>query len=424
MKKEFPKKFEKVFLRIGIVLLVLGLFLNQWMVTKIISPDGLPAAAYFFVWTQQAALFILGVLFIVFRKNSSAIANLLLLVGTVVLFLVAAEVLLRCCHYKVQKLKLFKENPFQTGSYRLLPNLDLITNIEGQKVHIRTNRFGMPWGNVDKQTKDARKRVAVVGDSFAFGCWVEEFSDGMTGVFKDSIDSGRFEVLNFAVCGYGPGDIALQLKEEVLPFSVDYILVFFWNGNDFGDAYSGLDRYAVVDGTIKWRNEGANRFLIELKEFMSNLSLYKLVSHYMGLMQARKDFSLNKPVTPAVAWSLKEDSPLRIEARKKTLEEMEKIKVFALQHQIKLMIVAIPFEEQVYAPKLVYEKYDFHLPQKYIEDFARTNNIPYLDLLPFLRSYVATHKESIFLKNDVHFNQQGHEIVGEQIAGFFDEYSN
>lgn len=424
MKKEIPLKFEKLFLRIGTILVILGLLLNQWVVARIISPDGLPAAAKIFVWVQQAFFLGLGALFIVFKRRADVITNLLLFIGTIIFFLVGAEVVLRSQHYKVQKLKLFKENPFKTGSYRLLPNLDLVTNVEGQKVHIQTNRYGMPWGYINREKKDSRQRVAVVGDSFAFGCWVEEFRNGMTGVFSDSIDSGRFEVLNFAVCGYGPGDIALQIQEEVLPFSVDYLLVFFWNGNDFGDVYSGVNRYVVVDGTIKWKNEGSNRALIELKEFMSNLSLYKLLSHFIGLMQAQKDFFLNKPVTPAVEWSSKTDSKLRIEAREKTLEEMEKIRKFATENHIKLMIIAIPFEEQVYAPKLVYDNYDFRLPQKYIEDFSGKNNISYLDLLPFLRSYVASHKESIFLKNDVHFNEQGHQIVGKQIADFFNKHSH
>ncbi len=421
MKKEI---LEKLFLRIGFGLVILGLLLNQWVVAALISPDGLPLSAKIFVWGEQFILLLIGGAFLWFRKDLNAITNLLLVIGVVFLFFIAAELLLRTQHYKVQKLKLFKDSPFQAGSYGLKPNLDLMTNIEGQEVHIQTNKFGMPWRDVEKGKEDGRQRVAIVGDSFAFGCWVKEFDDGMSAVFDKTIDTNRFEVLNFAVCGYGPGDIALQFSEEILPFSVDYILFFFWNGNDFGDAYSGVGRYAVVDGTIKWKNEGSNRVLMEFKEFLANLSLYKLLTYYTGLIQAKRDFSLNKPVTPAVMWSLKEDSPLRVEARKKTVEELEKIRQIALKNHVKFIIVSIPFEEQVYAPQLVYENYDFHLPQKYVEDFACENNVPYLDLLPFLRSYAVVHKDSIFLKNDVHFNQEGHRIAGEKIAEFFNEYAD
>ena len=43
-----------------------------------------------------------------------------------------------------EKLSLFEPNPEGTGSYRLKPNLDLVTSVADSEVKIHTNSHGMP----------------------------------------------------------------------------------------------------------------------------------------------------------------------------------------------------------------------------------------------------------------------------------------
>ena len=47
-----------------------------------------------------------------------------------------------------ERLDLLTTNPNGTGSYRLKPDIDLVTRIDGREVRIRTNRHGMHWRDV------------------------------------------------------------------------------------------------------------------------------------------------------------------------------------------------------------------------------------------------------------------------------------
>lgn len=260
-----------------------------------------------------------------------------------------------------------------------------------------------------------------MGDSFAFGCWTDRIKTTTVGIFDSLMDSEKFEVLNFGVCGYRLLDIELQIKEEVISFKPDYIILMFWNGNDFSDTYFGTDKYIVEDGTLKWKLNSDNKILFNLKEFVGNTSIYTLFTKTFDLIRARLIFSLDKPVTPAVIWSQKKYSKFAMKAKDLTLKALNDIRKLCNSNHIQFVIVSIPFKEQVYCSWLSNEDYDFTLPQKYLEEFSKTYSVLYLDLLSILRSYVRKNNKDIYLQNDVHFNNDGHYIVGKIVAQFFKE---
>jgi len=117
--------------------------------------------------------------------------------------------------------------------YDLKPNLDLVF----QSVQVTTNSCGMrgPERSIPKPPNTIR--IALLGDSFAFG-W---------GVAQDKIFAQRlednlnrmsggdpaFEVLNFAVPGYSTFQEVAKFEETGLDFNPDIVLVFFVQ-NDFG----------------------------------------------------------------------------------------------------------------------------------------------------------------------------------------------
>ena len=155
---------------------------------------------------------------------------------------------------KPKELKLFRENPHGTGSFRLKPNLHANTNVNNTKIQIRTNSHGMHWRDVDMNNAQKRVRIAFVGDSFTFGCWAESFQSSFVGVFEKNLPNTTYEVLNFGVGGYGLSDIELLLKEEVSHFHPDYVILAFFNGNDFRDTYLGINKYNIVEGTARWNS--------------------------------------------------------------------------------------------------------------------------------------------------------------------------
>ena len=117
--------------------------------------------------------------------------------------------------------------------YDLKPNLDLVF----QNVRVTTNSCGMrsPERSILKPSNTIR--IALLGDSFAFG-W---------GVAQDKIFAQRlednlnrisggepaFEVLNFAVPGYSTFQEVAKFEDTGLDFNPDIVMVFFVQ-NDFG----------------------------------------------------------------------------------------------------------------------------------------------------------------------------------------------
>ena len=62
-----------------------------------------------------------------------------------------------------ERLDLLTTNPNGTGSYRLKPDIDLVTRIDGREVRIRTNRHGMHWRDVTIRKNDGRRPVPKLG---------------------------------------------------------------------------------------------------------------------------------------------------------------------------------------------------------------------------------------------------------------------
>ena len=103
------------------------------------------------------------------------------------------------------------------------------------------------------------------------------------------------------------------------------------------------------------------------------------------------------------------------------MQTVDRIKSFLHNRKGTLLIVSIPYREQVYVKKESGNGYNIVLPQKYMEAYAESNDVPYLDLLPYLRRYVRNTGKDIYVADDVHFNNDGHKIVGEIISNWFKE---
>ena len=144
---------------------------------------------------------------------------LILVSLSVFLTLAFAEAVLRLIDYSPGELALFRENPYGTGSYRLRPNLDIVTKFGTKDIRIKTNAYGMRWRDVSLSKRAGTTRVAFVGDSFTFGQWADSIEHTRAGVFDATLAPNGVEVLNFGVPGYGLADIELLIREQVLRFT-------------------------------------------------------------------------------------------------------------------------------------------------------------------------------------------------------------
>lgn len=82
-----------------------------------------------------------------------------------------------------------------------------------------------------------------------------------------------------------------SIREDILPFRPDYVILMFFNGNDFRDTYLGKDKYDVATGVARWATANINSKIPEefrkhamvqnsttqkFKSFAMNFSSYRL----------------------------------------------------------------------------------------------------------------------------------------------------
>ena len=331
-------------------------------------------------------------------------------------------------------LDLAQPNPAGTGSFRLRPNLNVDFKIKSEHFVITTNSHGMRWREVSRAKPRGKQRIAFLGDSFAFGCWASRIENSFVGVVDRTLDPRRYEVLDFGVGGYGLDDMELQWKELVDGFSPDYVVVTFFNGNDFRDTFLGLDRYDIVEGRAEMNVEREARRLPPsirshvlvrcppaadrswLRGQLRRWATFRLLLPLMGLDNLALDFHAGLDFNDLTYWSRVPYPEIARQARDKSLAVLDRMNAFARERRARLVLVSIPFREQVYAAEPSGRHYDIGFPQTYLQVFARDRGIAYLDLLPLLREHVARTNQQLYWQGDIHFNERGHLLVGSLIG--------
>ena len=96
---------------------------------------------------------------------------------------------------------------------------------------VRVNADGLRGPEISRERTADRLRIAVLGDSFAWGWGVAE-EDSFPARLERLMP--RTEVLNFGVVGHGPVQHLLQV-DRVLSFHPDLVVIAVCLGNDFAD---------------------------------------------------------------------------------------------------------------------------------------------------------------------------------------------
>lgn len=94
--------------------------------------------------------------------------------------------------------------------------------------HVRINSRGLRDGEHPYERTDARRRILVLGDSFAWGYGVED-ADRFSEVLEAS--SG-VETINAGVSGYSTDQELLWLKSEGIKYNADLVLLVYCNNDD------------------------------------------------------------------------------------------------------------------------------------------------------------------------------------------------
>jgi lysophospholipase L1-like esterase len=416
-----------------------ALAVNPWTVSPLLGVSGLPAVFRGVIGVADLVVAGLGVLLIRQRHSRSLAAGVVLASLTTVICLFVVEAFLRLAEIQPGVLSLFLPPPDSAHIYRLKPDLDLETRIEGSAISIRTNSHGMRWRDAPTEKPAGSTRIAFVGDSFTFGQWASSAERSLVGVFDAEMQPLGFDVLNFGVPGYGFLEIEEQLETDVKAFHPDYVALVSFNGNDFMDTYVGFGRYEIrPNGTLRtdgdeiaaripapFYRQGGSRHIALLER----IYLFNIVQAVLkGVVAAPPPDAGFPPRRPPfesatnvsnIFWSRREYPPFAEAARAVSIEALGRIAAFAEANGARLIIITLPTPQQVYFEDSFPETYDPTLPQRYVEEFARSRQIPYLDLLPPMAEHYRRTGANLHFQQEGHFNDEGHRVAGELVAAFF-----
>lgn len=149
-----------------------------------------------------------------------------LVAGSVLGFLLLLEAGFRLAAVSVGTVQINRGTVRRSDDKRLQFDLRPGARVRAE-VDYRINRFGMRNPEITEDKPAGVRRIAVLGDSIAFGYWVAEehaFPRQLEGMLGGP---GRVEVLDFGVPGYNLEQEIETLRAKALGFAPDVVVVAF-----------------------------------------------------------------------------------------------------------------------------------------------------------------------------------------------------
>jgi lysophospholipase L1-like esterase len=257
---------------------------------------------------------------------------------------------------------------------------------------------------------EKRHRIIYLGDSVPFD------NPGLVSITRDSLRQlGDVEVINAGIPGYTSYQEVLFFEKYLLDTSPD-VVVWTYCLNDNHRFLHRFDR----DGRMLLTNEARARLALDPPWDAIVRRSYVLSRIHVGLAglgrprqdsefewEARADFS--------IAW--KDYSWVEYE------ENFQRMVHLTRQHGIKLVVVIVPFEPQLFHA-LTLEGQPERLgyvtrPQRSVIAVAEKYGVPYLDLLPaYLPEYARGGR---FFRDGIHLNPEGHAYTARRVLRFMSE---
>ena len=321
-------------------------------------------------------------------------------------------------------------------------------------VAVRINNYGFRGRDISIDKAPGVTRIMAIGDSFTFGVGAEEDETIPSLIEKDLRANGaNVEVVNAGFGSYSPVLHYLKLRDEYLEFRPDIVILFF----DFSDladdwraerslVYDGSGKIlrcdpSFVDGKRDWWLEMCshcrlcsfiNNKLVRLIDKIRILGFKEYVKAKLAGKRA-KALIVEKDLEDKSSNPIKYDGYLMIRGRNKLsyIKEhfnrneryLDLIRDALAEQGIPMVLVIYPYGIHVGPDQWGtgreywgFEKgrvYDDYYAFELLEDYARSRNIPCVNLLP---DFLKHKDENLFFDIDGHFTPEANRLAAQSIV--------
>lgn len=391
------------------------------------------------------------------RRAFRYIVNLGLALISIVSVFVMAEIVLRFTSFKnllpihqLQPLRNYlKADPVK--GYDILEKAPPTPAfVDGIKYDIWSNELGCfdtPYGG----EKDF---LLLVGDSFTFA--FAPFQDKW-GTKVESLLGRR--VLKCGVGGYGTKQELFKASSVIAKIQqTPKLIVVGYFLNDLEDDYL-FPSATIINGypvkTREIRDMGSGEIVIKEKAELEEGKVYGVKEYPKHFLLKRikwwaenksiiyhltkysvRPMVLNLPIIKNVLISTKvitpptlafSDKPWLSNAWSEHFSNLKAFKVLADRYGSRLLVVIIPYKEQVYPFLGRWEGIDLEKPQRILGEFFKKEGIDHIDVLPVLKAcadqtpHVLTAEKDLYWRNDPHLNSKGNNLLALLVSRYIME---
>lgn len=291
------------------------------------------------------------------------------------------------------------------------PGQEGIFETQQFRTAVRINENGLRDRSHTYQRHDDKKRILVLGDSFAWGYGVEE-SERFSQRLEGSMD---VEVINAGVSGYSTDQELLWYQNEGIKYDADLVILVV-SGNDIGDNGKELvstiyykPKFLMKDGELVPtgypvpQTSSKGKFVYALSQ--RSALAYFLVLRYFDVLNLYAKLRSNTDEQSAP----KPASKVEKEPFKLTIALIDEMKNIAESKDAKFMIVSNDRWWNLPSNAATYEDFVTAMED---EGF----------LVLDVESLPGFDPEKMLIPDDGHWNPSGHEFAAQEIEEFVDKH--
>ncbi len=356
-------------------------------------------------------------------RIKETLLNLTLLVCSILICLIFLELILWKTMDLPESCRLYERD--DSLFFKNKANLNYVSKTKEYEAWYITNAEGLRENQSFGQ--GGVNRVLTIGDSFTFGVGLNKED-----TFQEKWERKRNgEVINAGVVGYGTWQSMEFLRSNIKKYSPKTVVFSFYNNDvkdDTGNKYLTVDHGCLISINMSPVKKYLYRYsrVYLLYQSSKNYLMFGIKPIRNFLYAVRKvlyTFHLSKKATLMYPVLYAEEPPELKAAWNQSLANIREMNSICKKNSCNFILVYVPSRIQanedyrndyIVRNAIDMRELDLDKPSRILGDFSQKNNIRYIDLLDAFRERgINGSQPQIYWAFDLHFNEQGAQIVSE-----------